>query len=72
MHFPIVKRRKMQQSFVRITGTAHIIGMCGKEWDSPPEAGGKRKQQLLTTVHNHIHCNVAIDVRMHFILTSCV
>ena len=60
--FPVVKRREKWQSLARITDTAHIIGACGKEWDSPTEVGGERnsnKQQ-----HNHITMSLE-DVGMH-------
>ena len=37
--------------YCQSTNTAHIIGACGIEWDSPTEVGGRRKQQHITTTN---------------------
>ena len=37
-------KKKTWQSLARITDTAHIIGACGNDWDSPPNVVGRRKQ----------------------------
>ena len=47
--FPVWRGAKTGQSWARITDTAHIVGACGKEWDSPNEVGGRRKRQHITT-----------------------
>ena len=45
---------------------AHIIGICGKEWHSPAEVGGRRKQQHITTT---ITSQRSLeDARMHYSL----
>ena len=46
----------MWQSLARLTDTAHIIGACDSEWDSPSEVGGRGKQQQYqpcTAMHMH-------------------
>ena len=43
-----------------MTDTAHIIGACGKKWNSP--RGGKRNSN--TQQHNHITMSLE-DVGMH-------
>ena len=40
---------KTWQSLARINNSVHSIGACGKEWDSPPEVGGRRKQKYITS-----------------------
>ena len=49
--FPEEKsKKKTWQSLARITNTAHIIGTCGNDWDSPPKVVGRRKQHYITTI----------------------
>ena len=46
----------MWPSLARLTDTAHIIGACDGEWDSPSEVGERGKQQQYqpyTAMHMH-------------------
>ena len=66
--FHAFPRRQTRQSVVRITGIAHTIETCGKEWSSPPAWGGRKEK---TATHNHNYITMLPGKCGDAILTSC-
>ena len=44
---PVVRRERTRQSLARLIPHTSLWNV--EEWDSPPEVGGRRKQQCITT-----------------------